>query len=235
MARGRKSANVAAVGGVMPRQRVYDVLREYARAQRFVSLWVIATDAQVDEAVVQTYVRALHLAGLVVEREEVARARCTSDGRTYQPGIGQECAYRLVRDLGVEAPRLTREGLALAGLTTQEAIWRAVRVLRRFSWVDVHAAVSPDDAPTAPATVKAYLADLHAAGYTKKVMTEKPGTPALWALRPDRDTGPRAPMVQRSKVVFDPNEGRAVFRWSDTEESIEPSAKGPASLSQESR
>lgn len=222
MARGRKPADVEAVDGVLLRQRIYSAMRFYLLRdeQRERPTWwtqaAIANDANADPAAVQSYLLALQRCGYVVERREWEsqwhRERCR-----LEPAFPfEEHEYKLTKDYGVQAPRVTRDGRVLTGLSVQEAVWRAARVLRRFTWVDLAGAIDTLEAPPAKATIKAYLADLHAAGYLKKAIAERPGVPAVWALRSDRDSGPLAPLVQRSKVVFDRNTGSVVHRWSDS-------------------
>lgn len=216
MPRGRKPVDESAVGGLLLRQRVYEVVRD--RGEQWWTLTEIAARAKAHPTAVQSYVHALGLAGIVVSRTESRRRQAADRHETFMAiAIGDEEQYRLAVDAGAEAPQVTKGGAIVDGLTAQEAIWKAARVFRRFTWEDIAGAVSSDERPVSSGTVKAYLADLHAAGYLKKSIPSRPGVPALWSLRPERDTGPRAPMVQRSKTIFDPNTGQSVFRWTDAE------------------
>lgn len=217
MPRGRKPVDASAVGGVLLRQRVYAAMRE--RGEQWWTLTEIASLAKAHPAAVQSYVHALRLGGLVQSGTDAQRQGATERREPYIAlALGDEEEYRLAVDLGAEAPQVTKGGAIVEGLTVQESIWKAARVFRRgFTWEDIAGAVSSDERPVSPGTVKAYLADLHAAGYLKKAIPSRPGVAALWSLRPERDSGPRAPMVQRTKTVFDPNTGQTVFRWTDAE------------------
>lgn len=225
MPRGRKPVDQSAVGGVLLRQRVYDAIR--ARGDQFWTITEISSRAKANTASVQSYVDALQLAG-IVESEDERRHKRFLERYPKAADINFRCSgppvpfydekkFCLAFNAGAEAPRVTQLGEIIEGLTVQELIWKAARVFRRFAWTDIVAVIETVERPVRPATVKAYLADLHAAGYLKKAIPSRPGVPALWSLRPERDTGPRAPMVQRSKTIFDPNTGQTVFRWTDAE------------------
>lgn len=222
MPRGRKPADQEVVGGVLLRQRVYNAMREHAPG--WLTVTEIASRAHAHPAAVESYVHALRLAGLAESLEDAEARWAREHLQPYMSlALGDE-SYRLTSDTGAEAPQVTKGGAIIEGLTAQEAIWKAARVFRRFTWSDIAAAVSSDERPVAPATVKAYLSDLHAAGYLSKAQVSRPGMPTAWQLRSDRDTGPRAPMVQRTKQVFDPNLGKVVHRVTDAEPIALPEA-----------
>lgn len=221
MGSGRKPADQLAVEGASVRQRCYDFMR--ARDNRWWTLSELAHSAKVSLSAAQSYVHALQVGGIVIEHSDWSAERDRLSNRISIRVAFAECEYRLVRDFGVEAPRVTKGGQLREGLSTQDAMWKAIRVLRMFDWTDIAAAVGNDAAQVPAQTVKAYIKHLHGAGYLRKVIADRPGTPATWRLLNNRDTGPRAPMIQRTKVVFDPNEGRVVHRWTDAPD--EPGAE----------
>jgi hypothetical protein len=71
-------------------------------------------------------------------------------------------------------------------------------------------------APVKLATAKSYIKALSYAGYLRLVdpahSVAANGGKCLsrYQLRPDRDSGPRAPMICRTKAVYDPNLGKIV-------------------------
>jgi hypothetical protein len=112
--------------------------------------------------------------------------------------------YALIKDAGVHAPRLTREGKAVSQGNGNQNMWRAMRGLREFSPLDLTVHSNTDSTTVTLTTAKAYCMMLMKAGYFRVVQKAKPPlTPAKYRLI--RDTGPKAPQIQRVKQVFDPN------------------------------
>ncbi len=81
-----------------------------------------------------------------------------------------------------------------------------MRMLRDFSYLDLVAAASTEETPLAMWTVKTYVIALCHAGYLRRVDKGR------YAFIAARFTGPRAPMIQRLKTVFDPNLQRIVWQ-----------------------
>lgn len=111
--------------------------------------------------------------------------------------------YRL-RQTPSEAPRLRRDGSECLP-TRQEQMWRAMRALAQFDYRELAFAASTDTVAVSPVAARDYIARLSHAGYLTTVRAAKPGTPAIWRLRPAMNTGPLAPLVMRTKFVWDAN------------------------------
>lgn len=120
---------------------------------------------------------------------------------------GVPIEYSLVKRQG-EAPRVRRQG----GQSTQgagvEAMWRAMKVLPVFDYKDIARAASMGTLQVKDATAKHYVASLGRAGYLTLVKASKPGVPAKHKL--GKNTGPHAPAITRTRVVFDRNTGEFV-------------------------
>ena len=156
----------------------------------------IARRVQCGPAVIARYLSRLVTAGIV---ERVADAQLT-----------QGATYRLLRDMGVEAPRLTVAGAIDTTPTDQERMWQAMKALPTFDVRDIMLSTGI----TAAAPVKHYLRDLKRAGYLVVVQAGaagRGGKQARLRLLPSRNTGPRPPAVRRSGAVFDMNQGRQVW------------------------
>lgn len=119
--------------------------------------------------------------------------------------------YRLVKDQGVEAPRVQRDGSPVTQGRGRENMWLAARLLPEFDWHELAEEASVDDVRVAPREAKDYVLHLHKAGYLKRTRAGRPGTAARYRMIPGRFTGPKPPMIQRVKQVYDPNLGEVVW------------------------
>jgi len=151
---------------------------------------------------------------------------CNTDIRTIRPyvnslvlagyateiGISETNAkvYQLVRR-PAEAPRLRSDGTHVIQGQGREQIWRVMQMQKEFSKTDLVVLASTEDKSVTSASVIEYLSYLHKAGYLKLVKKSQPGTPARYSLRPQMNTGPKAPMLQRVKAVYDPNLKRVMW------------------------
>jgi len=145
---------------------------------------------------VKGYVKCLEAGGFL-ERVEEGRFRRT--------------VYQLVRDEGVEAPRLRADGTPTKMGLARDHMWRAMKMLGRFTYVDLAVSASTEDVPVNEMDAKDYVKHLLAAGYLTILVPATPRSKAEYRLT--RNTGPMPPMVTRAKVVFDPNLGR--IAWSE--------------------
>lgn len=205
----RKPVHLELIGGKTARQRVWEAIRRQTVA---FTCYQIARQAEADDETVLTYLRALTLAGFVEVVEAVQE-------------IGDVQTYRLARDNGVEAPRLTARGKPVQQGRKTEALWRAMRVLSQkgdFCPRDLLAVASTAAEPISFETAKSYVLHLVRAGYlrvtqpARRVGIGQGRLSARYRLLPARNTGPRPPMIQRTKAIFDPNLNAVV--WSEQEE-----------------
>ena len=164
---------------------------------------------RVVHSTIKSYLQGLERAGYIERIAHTHRDRV--DGKYVAN------RWRLVRDVGVDAPRVTREGkLATQGLA-REQMWRAMRIIGDFNYVDLAVNASTESIVIKPSDAKDYVKYLHKAGYLIVVAEAKPGHKpgtgrrAIYRLLKSRYTGPRPPMIQRTKQVFDPNTGKVVW------------------------
>jgi hypothetical protein len=125
--------------------------------------------------------------------------------------------FQLVRDVGVEAPRVDRDGSPTTEGIGQQQMWRAIRITLRDEEFDKHklCAAASIEAHVVPASeARYYLRHLQAAGYVrltqpcKKASKGKIAQAAKYQFVRSRDTGPRAPLITRDKTVIDGNTGQ---------------------------
>lgn len=125
--------------------------------------------------------------------------------------------YRLLKAPS-EAPRLRRDGTPVEMGGAREQMWRTMRMLGQFTVRDLVVAASTARTPIKESDAKDYLRYLRLAGYLVSQRQALPGGPAVYRLLPGRYTGPRPPMVQRVKRVWDPNLNKVMWSQADREQ-----------------
>ena len=204
----RKPAVLELVGGKGPRQRIWDAIRRWKKGA-FAVVDVCPGDVPTDTA--RTYVRSLAAGGYITPAK-------TRAGTTERHQIKQ---WTLTRDVGVEAPRLRRDGAEVTTGLAQEQMWRTIRTLKTdVSPRELAAHASTASASVAEAAAKDYLRHLALAGYmTVPKRGHGVGAGGVQSrYRLVKDTGPRPPMICRTKSIYDPNLGKIVWQADVTEE-----------------
>lgn len=206
-------------GGVAPRQRIWDAIRARAGGRWTADEIQQATRVErelggtVHEGTIATYLACLTAAGIV---------RVVDLGPVRGRAVRK--VFELVRDEGGEAPRVRRDGSRVTQGLAQEQMWRTLRML---GGADTNARELAAHASSSAAVVSEvaagdYLQTLARAGYLLCTAaghgTGRGGVQARYRLRAERNTGPRPPMVCRTKVVFDPNLHEVVWAPVVTEE-----------------
>ncbi len=187
----RRKARLVPAGRLTTREKLWTAMRELKRF----TVPELARAAGVDRHAynVRDYLLGLVRAGILSVERPAGR-----------PG---ECSvYVLSRDLGVDAPRVRRDG-SMPWESAQSRMWKSMKILRVFSVRDlvVHAALP--DAPIAPGAALRYCQWLARGGYLTPLPREK-GDVARY--RFIRDTGAKAPQILSVKQLFDANTGEIV-------------------------
>ena len=186
-----------------------DAIWAAIRDLREFSVSEIEDKTRVSHGSIKTIILGLTKAGYLKRTEHHHRAKV--DNRFVAN------RWQLINDVGVDVPRVTRDGKRITRGLAREYMWRAMHILRDFSTRDLAAQASTDDAIIKHADAKNYIKYLHKAGYLIIVMPAKPGnkpgtdTQARYRMPASCYTGPRPPMIQRTKHVFDPNTGEVVW------------------------
>ncbi|WP_186030013.1 hypothetical protein [Burkholderia gladioli] len=197
----RKPAHLEMAGGRGPRQRIWEVIRK--NPGDFTAI-VIEKATVIDISTIRTYLQVLERGSYIQQRNE--RNHFTDPKH-----------FKLIRDVGIEAPRLDKKGNPLPATGT-ENMWRTMRIMGEFTPSELAIRASTAGAKVADFTARAYARLLAVAGYLDVV---DPGHPyirgvgakqARYRLRPQKYTGPRPPMVQRTKCIYDPNLGKIVWQ-----------------------
>lgn len=112
--------------------------------------------------------------------------------------------YRIERRSS-RAPSVGRDGSTGRQGTINRQLWTAIRSLGAFSYRELIVAASTEEVPIRETTARDYLKRLCDAGYLRIVDASKPGIPRTYALKRSMNTGPDAPKVLRTKLIWDPN------------------------------
>lgn len=191
--RGRKPIDLEMRGSKSNRQRIWEAIR--ADREGF-QIGEISQRAETDRTVVNSYVQSL-LRGEFVE---------VVSGAPFKTQT-----LRLIKDVGAEAPSLTREGKPSNSGKGTEAMWRTLRILGELDANEL-AAQASIVTPTTVSTAGAYLVWLKRAGYVIEVQASTSKHRARYRLAPGKYTGPRPPMIQKVGQLYDPNLGEVVYR-----------------------
>ncbi|MBK67898.1 MAG: hypothetical protein CMP22_07175 [Rickettsiales bacterium] len=151
---------------------------------------------------VRDYLKRLVKAGYVVELDEK---------------VGKAKLYRLIKRQK-KAPRLSRDGVESTQGTARSNLWRTIKMIGAFTARDLAISASTKSFPITENYAADYVHFLSKAGYLKKLKGSKAGgnkgrsaKQAVYRLIPSKNTGPKAPMIQRIKSVYDPNLERVVW------------------------
>lgn len=190
MAARHKHVRLAPAGALTTREKLWAAMREL---QQF-TVPELARASRVDRARYnpRDYVLGLVRAGILTAEQPPSRDCLT--------------VYRLLRDMGVDAPCVRRDGTVLPE-NAQSRMWRAMKILRVFSVQDlvVHAALPV--APIAPGAALRYCQWLVRGKYLTALPREKNDVSRFRFIR---DTGAKAPQILRVKQLFDANTGEIV-------------------------
>lgn len=191
MKANRQPSNLAMHDGKTNQQRMWECLRNSGGCS---SCIVISRKARVHYKTAQRYMDLLVSQGYL---ESVGSCR-------------GEPIFRLLRDVGIEAPRI-KHGRKGCGLQTGvEVMWRTIRILGVFTAGDL-VDLSCTSTPVKPSTAQRFLKKLAQAGYLDIVGAIRRGGVTQYRLRRWMNSGPVAPIIQKNGCVFDPNLNEVVF------------------------
>lgn len=184
-----------------PRQRVWLAIRKFKDDFTLVQ---VAEEGSMKEGSVRTYLQGLKKAGFI----EVAFEEKV-DGK----GV-KRIHYKLVRDVGYNAPTVDRDGGETKPAQVNKAMWNTLRITKKAVNAEELAALSSnDEVLISVLTANVYLQLLNAAGYLSVVEKSQniAGKKAKYRLMEHMNTGPIPPQIQRAKQVFDPNTNQVMF------------------------
>lgn len=124
-------------------------------------------------------------------------------------GNQRRARWHLINDCGSSAPSLTKAGKPSSRGKGYEQLWRSIKILKSFNYLELVAASDSEQVHIAPSTAKNYIHHLYKAGYLRLVQAHRPGTAARYCKIPFLCIG-KAPMITRNKQVFDQNKLQVV-------------------------
>ncbi len=206
----RKPIHLQVAGKLTPRDRIWAAIRAlgkqaplsgFTRAE--IADYIVdhapkeATTRRLEEKTIETYVQGLVNAGHLEILQPYERYRATT--------------YKLARDVGVEAPRVNKDGSPVTGGNKREAMWRSMKILKTFDRRELGNASSTETSVVSDEDVQCYIHYLAKAGYLQVVQKSTPRRQARYRFNPAKNTGPLSPQIQRAKHVYDPNLGQVVW------------------------
>lgn len=195
-------ADLVMVGGKPPRQHIWEAIRAINASPKELTTYAVARKSNQDDQTVRGYFRDMEKAGIVSKIRNVGRF---------------DAEWELLKDEGVEAPRITRSGKVSKYAAGAENVWRALRILGEFSAAEAAVAASVNGVSISEFGAHVYLSGLAKAGY----VTRRGGTAGFktrFCLVPSRYSGPKHPIYQRDfDQVYDPNLDKVVWRKADPE------------------
>jgi len=188
-------------------QRIWTVIRCRHALGKRLTLPDVVFDAKANEGTAGYYLQRLLAGGYLAPAGRQPRNKTSAGQFSY-------AAYRLARDVGMTAPRLRRDGSAAKAGLSRDQMWRTVKILREFNARDLSLAASTPERAVKLTDARQYLGALERGGYVCVVQWAKlgpGGSLARYRFRATRNTGPRPPVVQARRRVFDPNLGEVVW------------------------
>jgi len=183
--------------GLDSRQAIWEAIR----AKEVFNIKDLRDETTMKDESVREYVIGLEKAGYV-ERVPAHELRA-----------GAAACWRLIKDIGFEAPRVRKDGTPVTAGQGRENMWNAMRIMRVFTPRELAVAARTPDCFVNETTAADYARHLHRAGYLRK------SDNGSYRMLPKAYTGPRAPMIQRTKVVWDPNQNK--IRWRSDEGEVD--------------
>lgn len=191
-----------------PRQKMWDAIRENLNDFTLEQVRA-AANMKLDAA--RDYLTGLVKAGFCIKTHEQP---FNTGSSLIAPQQAQAVYhYKLVRDCGNEAPRVTRAGKLVVDVGMKnEAMWRVLRICGAVTPRQLAALASNDVIVVSEETANTYLRFLCRAEYLTLVQDAKPNVrQAKYKLLNSKNTGAKPPQIQRTKRVFDPNVGSVVY------------------------
>lgn len=180
------------------RQVIWEAIRRLRRFQ----LGELERATRIHEDTLKSYLAGLANAGYL-KRIDVER-------QPWQTRL-QAVQWELVRDIGIEAPRVRKDGTEVTQGRGREQLWRTMRIIGDFNYRELAVQASTEAHPVAPGEAKCYCAYLLKAGYLACTQKATVHGIARYRLLPSRYTGPQPPQIQRISQVWDPNLAKVVW------------------------
>lgn len=179
------------------REKIWTAIR---MLKRF-NIGNIADKTNIPQRTITTYLESLITAKIVAKETTFIK----------QKGSLRSTEYTLIADKGVDAPRVRKDG-SFVPETCQTRMWKVIRVMQIFDLKTLIATASTEESVISATAADSYLKELKKAGYLIKKPQDK-----AYRLNPAMNFGPKAPLIQRTKQVYDPNIKKVVWSSGETQ------------------
>jgi len=180
----------------------WSVIRDLGKKAHFTKFEIAQRSNDPTDKCIDDFLGRLKKAGYIETVE-------STYGPTAKNGRARRDIYRLVKRPAA-TPMLNRDGSVGQQGLGQLHMWNAMRALGPFSKHELSVSATTDDVGVSVETASRYARLLEEAGYLQVLRPGGPNVPRLWRLKPSMNTGPNAPKILRSKLVYDPNRGEIV-------------------------
>lgn len=148
----------------------------------------------------QFTVRDLYLATTLEASSVLDYVRGLTNAGYLREEIGDKARlFTLIKDVGVDAPRVSRDGKPVTQGQGRINMWRSMYIIQSFSAKELAVNASTPDCIVKLSSAENYCGFLCRAGYLRR---DKDGR---YTFLRHMFTGPKPPMVQRIKRVWDQN------------------------------
>ena len=176
------------------------------------AIWALIREVK-DEFTVRSIQQETHLGRDTVNTYLTGLVNAGYLKITHANGGFTPTLYLLIKDVGVDAPRVRKDGSEVIQGQGRLQMWNTIRVLRDFSSRDLAFNASTDLCKVTESDAKHYVYYLHAAGYLVQSFASSPGVQARYNLIANKWSGPKPPQIQRVRQVYDPN--TKLVAWSE--------------------
>ena len=140
-------------------------------------------------------------------KAQIVEVTRTFNAPTKRGGSVKHNVYRLL-SRPTKTPIVNRDGTIGQQGEKNANMWTAMRCMSRFTKHDLAISAATDVLPISIHTAATYIQHLMNAGYLQELRASRSRNPAIWRLKPSMNTGPEAPRILKTKVVYDVNKGR---------------------------
>lgn len=199
----RKPAHLEMAGGKGLRQTLWERIREIGKGKPFELADLLHAGDGVTTS--RDYIVGLQKAGYL-------------GVITQSSTLGEKTTWKLVKDAGIDAPRVDKHGRPITLGLAQLQMWQTLR--RHKGDINARELASYASTPAVGVEERSanlYLRALRKAGYliltAEAVVAQRNGGRALarYRLDPSRNTGPKSPMIQKTQAIYDPNLAEVVW------------------------
>lgn len=219
----RKPLRIERAGVLTPRDRIWAAVRELgagggvfslAEVMVLVGSLVPANQRRIakvssEETVLAAHIETVYYYLLGLSKAKPAYLKIV-DAERPRAAPRRECiTFELLRDVGIEAPTVSREGKETRPDQVITQLWTAMKVLGEFDPAELQAAASTPERSVSAGNARNYAAALCRAGFLEIARAPTNHIAARYRLLAAKYTGPRAPHLTHDDVVFDANTGRS--------------------------